>query len=59
MYKSPDNVWHVMLGYGYGIDAIRHNDRGAHSIGILLQYNLEADLKSTKPFWNNWLNPNT
>jgi hypothetical protein len=31
----------VMLGYAYGIDAIRSHGRGAHSIGILLQYDLE------------------
>jgi hypothetical protein len=27
----------VMLGYGYGVDAIRSHGRGAHSIGILMQ----------------------
>jgi hypothetical protein len=27
----------VMLGYGYGVDAIRSQGRGAHSIGILMQ----------------------
>jgi len=29
--------WRVMVGYGYGIDAIRTDGRGAHTIGILLQ----------------------
>jgi hypothetical protein len=29
-----------MVGYGYGIEAIRSGGRGAHSIGILLQLDL-------------------
>jgi len=32
--------WRVMVGYGYGIDAIRSDGRGAHSIGFLLQLDL-------------------
>jgi hypothetical protein len=31
----------LMVGYGYGVDAIRGNSRGAHSIGILMQFDLE------------------
>jgi hypothetical protein len=27
----------IMVGYAYGVDAIRGNDRGAHSIGVLMQ----------------------
>ena len=30
----------LMLGYAYGVDAIRANGRGAHSIGLLLQFDL-------------------
>jgi hypothetical protein len=30
----------LLLGYGYGIEAIRDGDRGAHSIGFLLQFDL-------------------
>jgi hypothetical protein len=26
-----------MAGYAYGVDAIRSGERGAHSIGLLLQ----------------------
>lgn len=33
--------WRVMLGYGYGIDAIRSDGRGGHSIGILLQLDFD------------------
>ena len=42
-----------MVGYGYGIDAIRSDGRGAHSIGFLLQFDLtpakEAFFKPTEP----------
>ena len=31
-----------MLGYGYGIDAIRDGGRGADTIMILLQFDLGA-----------------
>jgi hypothetical protein len=30
----------IMTGYAYGIDAIRDGGRGAHSIGILFQFDL-------------------
>lgn len=41
-YRSPKNVWQMILSYGYGVDAIRDGRRGTHSIGVLLQYDLEA-----------------
>jgi hypothetical protein len=34
-YTSPS--WRVMLGYGYGVEAIRTHGRGANSIGLLVQ----------------------
>ncbi len=50
-YTSP--TWRVMVGYGYGIDAIRSSGRGAHTIGFLLQLDLtpakEAFFKSGQP----------
>lgn len=42
MYQSPSKAWKVVLGYGYGIDAIRSHGRGANSIGLLCQFDLEA-----------------
>jgi hypothetical protein len=39
LYTSPS--WKVLLGYGYGVDAIRSHGRGAQSIGILIQLDLE------------------
>lgn len=29
--------WKMMVGYGYGINAIRSSGQGAHSIGVLMQ----------------------
>jgi hypothetical protein len=37
-YTSP--AWRVMLSYGYGIDAMRSDGFGAHSLGILVQLDL-------------------
>ena len=41
-YASPNKVWEVTLGYAYGVDAIRTGGRGAHTIGLVAQYDLEA-----------------
>ncbi|PYM17057.1 MAG: hypothetical protein DME18_00055 [Verrucomicrobia bacterium] len=58
VFRSKSEAWHLVVGYAYGIDAIRDGDRGAHSVGILIQYDLEADRRGKKPFWDPWLNPN-
>jgi hypothetical protein len=42
VYQSPSQAWKVILSYGYGIDAIRSHGRGANSIGVLCQFDLEA-----------------
>ena len=48
LYKT---AWSsVMLGYGYGVDAIRSHGRGAQSIGVWMQF----DLRSAR---NQFLNP--
>ncbi len=40
LYRSPKDTTKIMISYGYGIDAIRSQGRGAHSVGILLQVDL-------------------
>ena len=40
-YKSP-KAWQFILGYSYGFEAIRSHGRGAQSIGLIFQYDLEA-----------------
>ena len=57
VFRSKSEAWHAVLGYAYGFDAIRSSGRGAHTIGILIQYDLEADRRGKRPFWDPWLNP--
>jgi hypothetical protein len=40
-FTSRSEVWRVIMRYGYGINAQRDGDEGAHSIGLLYQYNFE------------------
>ncbi|HMJ65623.1 MAG TPA: hypothetical protein VK615_09750 [Candidatus Binatia bacterium] len=40
-YRSPKDAWQIVLAYAYGVDAIRDHGRGAHNIGLLLQFDLE------------------
>ena len=35
LYRTDS--WKILIGYAYGVDAIRSHGRGAHSIGILMQ----------------------
>lgn len=39
LYRTPS--WKIMAGYAYGVDAIRSHGRGANSIGVLMQLDLE------------------
>jgi hypothetical protein len=54
LYNSPS--WKIMVGYGYGVNAIRSHGRGAQSIGVLLQFDFgpakEALLNPAQP--NRW-----
>lgn len=49
-YRSPEGIWQGILSYGYGVDALRGGRRGAHSIGLLLQYDLETRLRKKPSF---------
>ncbi len=40
-YTPKSAIWQVVLRYGYGINALRDGREGAHSIGILFQYDFE------------------
>ena len=40
-YTSRREVWRVILRYGYGFNALRDGHEGAHSVGVLYQYNFE------------------
>lgn len=41
VYRSPTDSWQIALGYGYGINAIRDGNRGAQSLSIFLQFDLD------------------
>ena len=40
-YTSRSRAWRVIVRYGYGINALRDGQEGAHSVGLLYQYNFE------------------
>jgi hypothetical protein len=55
-YHASSQAWRIFLGYGYGFDAIRTGGRGAHSVGFLVQFDLE---RTKGPFYdpganNSW-----
>lgn len=58
-YTSPNGAWHWVLGYAYGFNARRDGHRGAHSVGLVMEYDLEAG--GTGPLRRavRHLNPNT
>jgi len=41
VFRSPSDSWQVAVAYGYGFDAIRGDDRGAQSVSILVQFDLD------------------
>lgn len=55
-YKSP-KAWQLFLGYAYGFEAIRSHGRGAQSIGLIFQYDLEARSRSGHPQFLDVDNP--
>lgn len=48
LYTSPYKVLKVAVRYGYGFNAIRDDREGAHSVGVLLQYDFEAAKKKKR-----------
>jgi hypothetical protein len=44
---DPEHRSLLELGYGYGFNAIRDGKEGAHSIGLLFQYNFAARKKTS------------
>jgi len=40
-YIAPSGAWQAMVAYGYGFQAARPDDDAGHSIGFLLQFDLE------------------
>jgi len=42
VFTSRDKVLKIAVRYGYGFNALRDGEEGAHSVGILFQYDFEA-----------------
>ena len=42
VYRSASDSWQIALAYGYGVDALRTGDRGAHSLSLLVQFDLDS-----------------
>lgn len=42
VYRSSSDSWQIAFAYGYGVDAIRNGDRGAHSLSLLVQFDLDT-----------------
>jgi hypothetical protein len=45
-YTSPDRAWRAVMRYGYGFNAPRDNTTGAHTVGLLLQYDFEPGIRA-------------
>jgi hypothetical protein len=59
LFHSQSDRWKIMLNYAYGIDAIRTGGRGANTIGLLLQLDLDRPHGSAfnpahPGLWRGW-----
>jgi len=58
LYRSREDFLKVLFVYAYGVDAIRDGHRGAHSVGMLLQFDLERARDMFNPAdpnrWRGW-----
>ncbi len=59
LYRAPSDKFRVIVNYGYGFNALRNGERGANSISILFQIDLDkphgAGFKSAQPGqWRGW-----
>jgi hypothetical protein len=58
-YRAPSDRLKVVVAYAYGVDAVRSHGRGANSIGILLQWDLqkthgEGFTPASPNHWRGW-----
>jgi hypothetical protein len=44
-YQSSSGIWQISLGYAHGFSAIRDGGRGANTVGVAMQFDLERQLK--------------
>lgn len=48
-YTSQSRSWRWIVRYGYGVNALRKGEDGAHSVGLLFQYNFKARAGAAAP----------
>jgi len=59
LYRAPSDRFKCIVAYAYGIDAIRSDGRGANSVSILIQFDLEkphgSGFNAAQPSrWRGW-----
>ncbi len=59
LYRAPSDKFRLIASYGYGINALRDGERGASSLSLLLQIDLDKPhgdgFKSAQPdLWRGW-----
>lgn len=52
-YKSPRGRWQTVVAYSYGFNAERSHGLGAQSIGVLLQWDIEATRRARTPYFDS------
>jgi len=52
-YDSPSGLWQFVLAYGHGFQGLRHGDRGANAVSVLLQVDLERATTAVRSAWQN------
>ena len=53
-YRTESEMWKIGLSYGYGIDAVRSGNHGAHVVGMFVQFDFDKFFikRRSKPwFW--------
>jgi hypothetical protein len=52
LFRSANGAWLFGAGYAHGFQAIREDDRGGHTVTVLVQYDLDALYREGgQPFW--------
>ncbi len=54
-WTSPAGTWRILAGYAYGVDALRNGERGAHNVGVVLQWDLEAGDRPDRERVKSWV----
>jgi hypothetical protein len=60
LYQSPSGAWEIGTAYSYGPTAMREGGRGAHTLTLMIQYDLDALFREGhRPFWDPVLGAKT